>query len=67
MKQAVLAQFNLPWIPITGLVLFVVCFALYCYWTFRRDAVPTYQAAAQLPLVDPPVNSSYKGTDRETV
>jgi len=62
MKQAVLAQFDLPWIPLTGLVLFVACFALYCFWTFKRSNLPLYTRAAELPLEDiPRARSAQKG------
>jgi cbb3-type cytochrome oxidase subunit 3 len=53
MKQAVLSQFDLTWIPLTGLVLFVVCFAAYCYWTFKASNQQAYSRAATLPLQDP--------------
>lgn len=50
MKQAVLSQFNLPWLPILALLLFVACFALYTYWTFSKNNVHFYNQAAHLPL-----------------
>ncbi len=52
MKQAALSQFDITWIPITGLVLFVCCFGLYVYWTYRKDNKPHYQAASLVPLED---------------
>lgn len=50
MKQAALSHFNLPWIPITGLIIFVVCFALYTYWTYKKANKPIYDEASLIPL-----------------
>ncbi len=52
MKQAALRHFDMPWLPVTGLLLFVVCFALYTYWTFRRSNRAHYQEASRIPLED---------------
>jgi cbb3-type cytochrome oxidase subunit 3 len=61
MKQAVLSQFDLPWIPVTGLVLFVVCFAIYTYWTFKKENKQNYQKASLIPLEEPRSISSQGG------
>jgi cbb3-type cytochrome oxidase subunit 3 len=53
MKQAALSQFNLPWIPITGLVIFVVCFAAYTYWTYKKENKAVYEKASLIPLEEP--------------
>jgi cbb3-type cytochrome oxidase subunit 3 len=53
MKQAALSQFNLPWIPITGLVIFVVCFAAYTYWTYKKENKAVYEQASLIPLEEP--------------
>ena len=53
MKQAVLSHFDLPWIPVTGLILFVTCFAAYIYWTYKKDNKSFYQAASLIPLEEP--------------
>lgn len=50
MKQAVLSHWDMPWLPLTALVIFVVCFGLYTWWTFRKDNKPHYDAAAMIPL-----------------
>lgn len=52
MKQSVLSNFDLPWIPLTGLILFVTCFAIYIYWTFKKENKAVYQAASLIPLED---------------
>lgn len=50
MKQAALKNFDLTWIPITGLMIFVVCFALYAFWTYKKSNKELYDKAAMLPL-----------------
>lgn len=52
MKQAALTQFNITWIPITGLLLFVGCFSLYVYWTYKKSNKAHFQAASLVPLED---------------
>jgi cbb3-type cytochrome oxidase subunit 3 len=52
MKQTVLSQFDMPWLPITGLVLFFMCFGLYTYWTFKQSNKEHYQEASLIPLQD---------------
>ena len=50
MKQAALSHFNLPWLPITGLIIFLVCFTAYTYWTYKKENKAVYDEAAMLPL-----------------
>lgn len=50
MKQQALSTFDMPWLPITGLVIFVVCFAAYTYWTYKKENKALYDQAAMLPL-----------------
>jgi cbb3-type cytochrome oxidase subunit 3 len=54
MKQSVLSHFDMPLIPITGLLIFVICFALYTFWTFKKSNKTAYEEAANIPLQDPP-------------
>jgi cbb3-type cytochrome oxidase subunit 3 len=61
MKQSVLSHFDLPWLPVTGLILFVVCFALYTYWTFKKSNRPVYEQASLIPLEEPTKVSSTQG------
>jgi cbb3-type cytochrome oxidase subunit 3 len=61
MKQAVLSHFDLPWIPVTGLILFVVCFALYTYWTFKKENKKVYEQASLIPLKEATRAPSNKG------
>ncbi len=50
MKQAALSQFDLTWIPLTGLVIFVVCFTLYTFWTYKKSNKAFYEKASLIPL-----------------
>ena len=52
MKQEVLSQFDMTWIPLTGLVLFVSCFTAYVYWTFKKENKAAFEQAALIPLED---------------
>lgn len=52
MKQAVLSNFDIDWIPLTGLIIFVVCFLLYVYYTFKKSNKSFYESVAQIPLED---------------
>lgn len=65
MKQAVLANFNITWIPLTGLVLFVVCFGVFTYWTLKKSNGAVYDRAAGLPLEDGTLTPSLKGANHE--
>lgn len=50
MKQAALSTFDLTWLPITGLLIFTICFTAYTYWTFKKSNKPVYDKASMLPL-----------------
>ncbi len=52
MKQAVLSQFNIDWIPLTGLIILVICFTLYVYYTYKKSNKSFYERVAQIPLDD---------------
>lgn len=52
MKQAALSHFNMPWLPITGLIIFVVCFFAYTYWTYKKENKDLYERASLIPLED---------------
>ncbi len=52
MKQAALSTFDMPWLPITGLIIFVVCFTAYTYWTYKKDNKGIYDQASMIPLED---------------
>ena len=50
MKQDAFTNFDMPWLPITGLIIFVVCFAIYTYWTYKKENKDLYDQAALIPL-----------------
>lgn len=52
MKQAVLKAWDLPWLSVTALVLFVVCFSFYAWWTYRRENKAMFEHVANIPLDD---------------
>lgn len=53
MKQAVLKHWDLPWLPVSALVIFVLCFVIYALWTYSKKNKPMYEAASLIPLEDP--------------
>lgn len=50
MKQQALSHFNMPWLPVTGLLIFVICFSAYIYWTYKKDNKAMYESASLIPL-----------------
>lgn len=52
MKQQVLNNFDMPWLPVTALVIFVLCFVIYTLWTFKKDRLPEYVSMSKIPLDD---------------
>lgn len=50
MKQTVLQGFDITWIPITGLVLFMFCFGIYIYFTYKKENKNFYDQASYIPL-----------------
>lgn len=61
MKQAVLKHWDLPWLPVSALIIFVICFVLYALWTYSKENKKMYEDASYLPLQDP----SLKGNKYE--
>ena len=53
MKQAALKGWDLPWLSVTALVIFVLCFAVYAYWTYRKENKKVYEEASFIPLEEP--------------
>ncbi len=58
MKQAVLKHWDIPWLPISALVIFVLCFVLYTLWTYSKQNRPFYEKVSFIPLEDPQVKGS---------
>jgi cbb3-type cytochrome oxidase subunit 3 len=50
MKQAALSQFDMPWLPISGLLIFAGCFIAYTYWTYKKENKELYDHAAMIPF-----------------
>jgi cbb3-type cytochrome oxidase subunit 3 len=64
MKQAALSQWDLPWLPVTALILFVICFLIYTYWTYKKENKQFYEHASLVPLNEPKrIDSFTKGQD----
>ncbi|MBT3235128.1 MAG: CcoQ/FixQ family Cbb3-type cytochrome c oxidase assembly chaperone [Bdellovibrionales bacterium] len=61
MKQLVLGQMDMPWLPITGLLIFLAFFIAVLLWSYRKSSNEIYQQAAQLPLNEAEV----RGVDYE--
>jgi cbb3-type cytochrome oxidase subunit 3 len=53
MKQQVLKHFDVTWLPLTALILFVVCFSLYAWWTYKKANKSHFEGVALVPLNDP--------------
>ncbi len=58
MKQAVLKHWDIPWLPISALVIFVVCFAIFALWTYSKKNKPFYEKISSIPLEDAQVKGS---------
>lgn len=52
MKKEVLSQFDMPWLPLTALAIFAVCFIAYTYWTFKKSNKKFYENSSLMPLED---------------
>lgn len=52
MKTEVLSRFDLPWLPITALAIFLVCFVIFLYWTFKKENRGFYESSSHIPLTD---------------
>lgn len=57
MKQAVLKAWDLPALSVSALVLFVVCFAIYTWWAYRKENKAVFEKAALIPLEDAPTSN----------
>ncbi|MFA6236360.1 MAG: cbb3-type cytochrome c oxidase subunit 3 [Bacteriovorax sp.] len=52
MHKEVLSRFDLPWIPMSALIIFLVCFLIYVYWTFKKENKSFYESSSHIPLTD---------------
>lgn len=63
MKQEVLKAWDMPWLPIVALILFVVFFAAYIIWAYRKKNQALFRKISMIPLEDAPL--SHKGSSHE--
>lgn len=52
MYRQVFSNFDLPWLPLTGLIIFVTCFLIFVFWTFKKENKPFYEHTSKIPLED---------------
>jgi cbb3-type cytochrome oxidase subunit 3 len=52
MYTQILSKFDQPWLPITALIIFGVCFCAYTFWTFKKENKPVYENTSLMPLDD---------------
>jgi cbb3-type cytochrome oxidase subunit 3 len=52
MKQGVLMSWDLPGLSVLGLILFVLSFLFYTWWTYRQENKAVYDRIAHMPLED---------------
>lgn len=52
MHKEVLQNFDKPWLPLTALFIFVSCFLVYTYWTYRKENKKHYELSSFIPLKD---------------
>lgn len=52
MHKEVLSQFDKPFLPIVALIIFLVCFAVYFYWTMKKSNKKYYENSSYIPLED---------------
>lgn len=50
MKQAALSTFDITWLPLTGLIIFVVFFVAHTFWTFKKGNKSMYEEISMIPL-----------------
>lgn len=52
MYRETLGLFDQIWLPITGLIIFVTCFLIFVFWTFKKENKALYEHSARLPFQD---------------
>lgn len=53
MKQSVLSHWDLPMLSILALIIFMICFFTYAYWTYKKVNKKFYDEMSHIPLIDP--------------
>jgi cbb3-type cytochrome oxidase subunit 3 len=52
MKQAVLKNFDLPYLPLIAMALFVIAFVAYIIWAYSKSNKELFDHVANIPLND---------------
>ncbi len=52
MHKEVLSHWDQPIFPIVALIIFLVCFAVYIYWTYKKSNKKYYEESSQIVLED---------------
>ncbi|MCE3012034.1 MAG: cbb3-type cytochrome c oxidase subunit 3 [Proteobacteria bacterium] len=52
MKQAVLKNFDLTYLPLTAMAIFVIAFTAYAIWAYSKSNKALFEHAAHIPLND---------------
>lgn len=55
MKQEVLKAWDMPWLPVLALILFIIFFGGYIFWAYRKKNQPLFQKISMIPLEDAPM------------
>ncbi|MDD4974900.1 MAG: CcoQ/FixQ family Cbb3-type cytochrome c oxidase assembly chaperone [Bacteriovorax sp.] len=50
--EEIFRNFDHAWMPITGLLIFFICFVIYTYWTFKKENKKFYENSSYMPLHD---------------
>lgn len=52
MDKDIFNHFNQPWLPMTAMGIFVTCFIIYVYWTYKKSNKKFYENSSYMPLHD---------------
>lgn len=55
MKQEVLKAWDMPWLPVFALILFIIFFGAYIFWAYRKKNQSLFQKISMIPLNDAPI------------
>ena len=50
MKQFILSRFDMPWISVLALLIFMFLFISVIFWLFRKDSNDIYSEAVKVPF-----------------
>ena len=52
MKQEALSSFDMPWLPVMALIMFIVAFGFYFWWAYKKSHRPHFDDMSMIPLED---------------